>query len=90
MIDLFHLIEDAFAIVRKPKGVYVQAKLYHRAGVVYVAYGSGFVRLGQKFGESWGTSHPDIKVLDYGGPGVEPQQDPAYLASRTRRIRAVS
>ena len=61
-MELFHLIEDAYAIVRKPKGVYVQAKLYHRGDTVFVGYGSGFVRLGQKFGETWGTSHPDIKI----------------------------
>lgn len=55
MSDLFHIVEDATVILRSRKGVYRQAKLYHRAGRLYAGFGSGFVRLMQR-----GTSNPDV------------------------------
>ncbi|HRL05097.1 MAG TPA: hypothetical protein PL098_00120 [Brevundimonas diminuta] len=41
---LFHEIPEAQVVLRC-KGVYRQAKLFHRDGHVYAAWGSGFVRL---------------------------------------------
>lgn len=69
-IELFHAIDDGQAIVRKPKGVFVQAKLYKRGTQVFVAAGGGFLRICTKFGDSYGTSHPDYKVLELAGSGV--------------------
>lgn len=87
-MNLFHVIEDAYAIVRKPKGVYAQSKLYHRGDMIFLAYGSGFVRIGQKFGESWGTSHPDIKVIDFEGEGIVNRADPRFLPA-SANVRAI-
>lgn len=61
---LFHEIPDAEAIIRIKRGVFKQSKLYHRGEAVFVAGAGGFVRLSVKFGGEWGTSHPDIKVID--------------------------
>lgn len=67
---MFTIIEDGIAILRAPKGVYRQSKVYHWRGRVYVAYGSGFLRITAKFGDSWGTSHPDVKVVEIDADGV--------------------
>lgn len=61
-MDLFEVIEDAVAIVRYPKGVYKQTKVYRRGDRRYVSHSGGFLRITAKFGSTWGTSHPDIKV----------------------------
>ena len=55
---LFHIIDDGFVILHC-RGVYRQAKLYHRACVLYAGYGSGFVRLMQS-----GTSAPNVNWSD--------------------------
>ncbi len=70
-IQLFHEIEDGIAIVRKPRGVHVQTKIYQRNGRVYIGAGGGFIRITARFGEEYGTSHPDYKVLEIEGTGVE-------------------
>jgi len=69
-MDLFTIIEDAQAIVRLPKGVHKQVKVYHRTGRIYVAHGGGFVCVTAKFGDAHGTSHPDVKVVDIDGAGI--------------------
>jgi len=55
---LFHIVEDGFAIVRC-KGVWRQAKIYHRQGRLFIGYGSGFLKLYKH-----GTSRTDIFVDD--------------------------
>jgi len=56
MADLFHIIEDSFAIVYCA-GVYKQSKLYRRGGHIYAAHGGGFIRL---MGGNT-TSHPKAR-----------------------------
>ena len=52
--DLFHVIEDAHTVLRR-RGVFKQAKLYRRSGVLYAGVGGGFVRLMT----NGGTTQPD-------------------------------
>lgn len=57
MSDLFHVIDDAAAILRGKSGVWRQAKVY-RFGLedhLFAGYGTGFVRLYADHG----TSRPD-------------------------------
>lgn len=78
---MFTVIDDGIAILKAPKGVYRQAKLYHRGGRVYVGYGSGFLRVTAKFGEAWGTSHPDVKVIEIEATGVDFEKgEPRFAA----------
>jgi hypothetical protein len=58
-MELFHVIDDANVILRA-KGVYKQAKVYHRAGGLYAAASGGFVRLYAKPG----TSNPNLSWDD--------------------------
>lgn len=69
-MDLFEVIEDAVAIARYPKGVYKQTKVYRRGDRRYIPHGGGFIRITSKFGDTWGTSHPDIKVEAIDGTTV--------------------
>jgi len=55
---LFHIVEDSFAIARC-KGVWRQAKIYHREGKLFIGFGGGYVKLYKH-----GTSRPDIFVDD--------------------------
>lgn len=66
----FTLIDDGLAVVRKPKGVFVQTKLYHRDGKIFINAAGGFVRICAKFDDTYTTSHPDYKVLELEGTGV--------------------
>ena len=65
-------IEDASAFVRLPKGIYKQVDVYHRGERVFVPHSGGFLRICAKFGDTFTTSHPDIKVLEIseGVPGL--------------------
>ena len=65
---LFHVIEDAFVIVRR-RGVFRQAKVFARGDKIYAGYGSGFVRLFASGTSSlpdllWEdlTEHDDIRI----------------------------
>lgn len=62
-MDLFHEIPDAECITVSG-GVYKQAQLYHRQGRVFAKHAGGFVRICARFGDSWGTSHPSVRVVD--------------------------
>lgn len=42
---MFHIIQDAHCILRTPKGVYKQAKVYKYNQGLYVGACGGFVRL---------------------------------------------
>lgn len=58
-MDLFHIIDDAFVILRS-KGVFRQAKLYRRGQHIYAGHGSGFVRILPRSG----TSNPNVGWVD--------------------------
>lgn len=89
-MEMFHLIEDATAILRMPRGVFRQAKMYHRGERLYCGYGAGFVRVTAKFGDSWGTSHPDIKVVEFDCVHADGSSEPRYVpVDAPRRITAV-
>lgn len=80
-MELFTLIEDGSAIIRKPKGIFKQVKLYHRSGNVYIGEAGGFIQVRRKWGdEPFSTSHPDIKVIDLEGKGLvfKDLNPPAY------------
>lgn len=63
-MELFTVIEEAQAIIRTKGGVFKQTKLYHRTGKVYIGVGNGFIRVCNKFGETWGTTNPAVTVID--------------------------
>jgi len=69
-MELFTIIDDATAILKQGNGVYKQAKVYHRGGRVFVGHGGGFVRVTARFGETWGTSSPNVKVVGLDGSGI--------------------
>lgn len=80
-VALFSVIDDGVAILRKPKGIHVQAKLYHRDGRVFVGAAGGFIRIGDKL-DTYVTSHPDYKVLELEGTGVKCEGNKAPTFSR--------
>lgn len=65
-MNLFHKIEGAVAIVRRGP-VYEQSDVYARGGQFFISHSGGFIRVGAPFGDSYGTGHPDIKVLEIEG-----------------------
>jgi hypothetical protein len=81
-MDLFTVIDDATAIVRMPKGVLKQTKVYSRGERVFVPHSGGFIRLTAPFGDTFGTSHPDIKVVEISQdvPGLFVTGEPRYRA----------
>lgn len=66
-MELFTVIDDAHGILRLPKGVQKQVKLYKRNGRVYAPHGSGYIeiRAVEGDGKTHNTSHPDIKLLEF-------------------------
>lgn len=42
---MFHVIQDAFCVVRNGKGVFKQTKVYLRHGHLYINLSGGFVAL---------------------------------------------
>lgn len=42
---MFHVIQDAYCILRTKRGVYKQARVYSYKGGLYVGASGGFVRL---------------------------------------------
>lgn len=79
-MEVFSRVTDGNAIVRKPKGVHVQAPLYHRANQIYIGAAGGFIRVGVPFGDYYVTTHPDYQVLELEGVGVvlKARQAPVY------------
>lgn len=53
---LFYLVEGAVVITRS-KGVFKQAKVYERNGLLYAQHGGGFIRLNRT-----GTSNPNVFI----------------------------
>lgn len=66
-MELFSVIDDVNAIVKLPKGVQKQVKLYKRNNRVYVPHSGGFVEVRHKelHTDCWTTAHPDVKVLKH-------------------------
>lgn len=58
-MNLFTIIEEAHVILRS-KGVYKQAKVFHRGGEMFAQHGSGFISL--RFAGA--TSLPSVTYLD--------------------------
>ena len=70
-MELFTQIEDGVAIIRKPKGIHKQVKLYHRDGKVYFGDAGGFIQVRRKWGnDPYGTGHPNISVIELEGKGI--------------------
>lgn len=59
-MDLFHVVEDAFVIVRLRSGVFKQCKVYRRGDQLYAGTAGGFVQLRRNSG----TSVPSISWVD--------------------------
>lgn len=68
-MELFTQIDDAHAIIRLPKGVQKQVKLYRRGLNVYIPHAGGYVEVRSVYSNReplpLTTAHPDIKVVDY-------------------------
>jgi len=62
---MFHIIEDAYAIVRN-RGVFKQVKVYRRKSGIYVGYGSGYIRVMRH-----GTTAPNVQVDEIFGVDYE-------------------
>lgn len=68
-MDLFNVIDDGVAIVRAGS-IYRQTKLYRRKDRLYVTHAGGYVRICAKFGNTWGTALPNLKIIEFEGEGV--------------------
>ena len=81
-MDLFHVIEDGQAIIRQKGGVFRQVKVYRRGSDVFVASGTGFVKL---LGMN-STTAPNISVVELDAPGVfiepRPTSQPQWRAPK--------
>jgi hypothetical protein len=64
MVERFHIIEDAAAILLS-RGVYRQAKVFRRGDRLYASHGSGFIGLYRT-----GTSIPTISCEGFDTPGL--------------------
>lgn len=70
-MELFSVVDEGEAIIRLPRGVHKQVKVYQRAGVLYVPHGGGYVRIvPQLWDSSYSTGHPEVKVIEIAGPGI--------------------
>lgn len=68
-MHLFTAIDDAVAIVRFPKGVHKQVKMYRRGEGVFLPCSGGYI--GVRYLEHTGeftTTHPDVKLVEYDAP----------------------
>lgn len=64
-MELFHIIDDAQAVIKKC-GIFYQVKVYRRSTEIFVQHGSGFVKLSSR----GNTSVPNICWLDLNAKGV--------------------
>lgn len=81
---VFTKIEGAVAIL-KSRAVYYQRNVYHRQGLLYVGYGSGFLRIHQIYGRSWfNTGKPDVVVEELDTAGVK------WTMDKTGKLRVES
>lgn len=66
-MDLFTVIDDAFGILKLPKGIQKQVKLYSRKDRVYAPMSGGYIEVRARDYDiegAYDTSHPDVKVLE--------------------------
>lgn len=68
-MELFHVIDDGVAIIRSGQ-IWKQTKLYKRGDTLFVPHGGGYIRVTNKFGDTWGTSVPTVKAIALEGTGV--------------------
>lgn len=66
-MNSFTEVKGAIALVRKPKGYYDEYIVYKRNGELYFAEKQGFVKIKEKFGDSWLTSNHAFKVVELTG-----------------------
>lgn len=64
---MFHVIQDAYCIVRGKRGVYKQCKVYKYKGGLYIGACGGFVRL-MKEGN---VGTPDLTYVELHVPDVD-------------------
>lgn len=70
-MDLFNVIDEAVAIVRLPKGVHKQVKVYQRGGKLFIPHCGGFVRIvPNRFEDTYSTGYNGLRVIDIEGPGI--------------------
>ena len=83
-MQTFVEIMGGYAIIKLPRGVHQQVKLYHRGGDVYIKARGGFIRVGQQWADGehsyFSTVHPGVSVLELEGSGVvfAPKKPPQY------------
>ena len=78
-IELFHKIEEAIAIVRLKGGVHKQLPMYKRGERVFIPHGGGYIRVTAQFGGVYGTSNPNVSVLEFEANGVDASSgEPRY------------
>lgn len=71
MINLFHKIEDAVAIVRVKGGIHKQVDMYRRGDKVYIPLRGGYTRLTCRFIDGTiGTDCPNTTVIEFEADGV--------------------
>lgn len=73
-MQLFTKIDEANPIISLKGGVQKQVPMYQRDGKVYVGAKGGFVRITAKFGDTYGTTSPDIKLVDFEAEGVSDER----------------
>lgn len=59
-MDLFHVVDDAAAILRFKGGLFRQTKVYRRGDVVYAGVSGGFLKLLPR----GNTSNPNVSWID--------------------------
>lgn len=80
-MDLFTVVEEGIAILRCPKGVFKQTKVYRRGNRVFVPHGGGFLRVCVEFNGRHTTSHPDILVDAIEAPGLVATSEPTIRST---------
>lgn len=68
---MFHVIQDAYCIVRGKRGVFKQCKVYKYKGGLYIGACGGYVRL-MKEGD---VATPDLSYVELSVPGYAVQHD---------------
>lgn len=69
-MEVFSQIDDALAIVKYPRGILKQVKMYRRKDRVYVPHSGGFIEVRNNWDGAFTTSHPDVKVVEYDARGT--------------------
>lgn len=85
-MERFHVIDEAEAIIRKGV-VFKQVKLYRRGEDIFIPMSGGFIRVIAKFNDTFETSVPNIKLIDFEGP-LEVKGNKLVL-QRVAKLRAV-